>query len=182
MTQADQAPAGPVSLLDRQQAAAFAPPESLSPLQKQAHFDSFCDYAGIVHLSPDEPGTAAAEDVAVDGDLARRVACGTSFWRHRRTGWERAPLDRLGVDPDTARQIEQVMLEGLVLPSTGYPVESNLLWRLVKIVPRRFNRLVVYDARVFHAPHIPHFVPAAGLAGVRMTQNLFLNRAPAHPY
>jgi hypothetical protein len=154
-------------------AAAFTPPEALAPLQRQAHFDSFCDYAGIVHLSPDDAAAGAGTDAG---------ASGTSFWRHRRTGWERAPLDRLSVDPVTARQIEQVMLEGLVMPASGYPVESNLLWCLASIVPRRFNRLLVYDARVFHAPHIPHFMPAADLAGVRMTQNLFLNRVPAQAH
>src|SRR5262245_36217199 len=46
----------------------------LRPLQRQPHFDAFCDVAGVLYLSRPEDCQG-----------------GTSFWRHRRSGLEYAP-------------------------------------------------------------------------------------------
>lgn len=163
-------------------AVTLTAPDALVPVQRQPHFDSFCDYAGLVHLSPAMAGTDDAPPLVAGGELAGSTATGTGFWRHRRTGWDRAPHARGQVDAATAQQIANVMLEGLAEPAPGYPVHSNDLWELVALVPRRFNRLLAYDARVFHTPHLPGFMAPATLAEARLTQNLFLNRTtPAKP-
>jgi Family of unknown function (DUF6445) len=38
----------------------------------------------------------------------------------------------------------------------SYCTTSNAYFRLVRVVPPRFNRLVVFDGAAFHAPHIEH--------------------------
>lgn len=139
-------------------------PEGLAALQRQPHFDTFCDFAGVVYLGPLAP---------TEG--------GTSFWRHRRTGLDRAPGERppSGAPAGPPGEIERMMLEGVTDLPDGYPVQSSLHWDLVEVVPMRFNRLVAYDARAFHSPHIPRFEPADDPDRVRLTQSLFLDFAPS---
>ena len=142
------------------------PPSDLGPMQRQPHYDTFCDYAGVVYLGPRSGrGTGAAG--------------GTSFWRHRRTGLVRAPGERLSPGPDTARSIERLLLEGLTDLAPGYLVQSNSHWEMTELVEMRFNRLVVYDARAFHSPHITRLAPAGDRAATRLTQSLFLDVVPA---
>ncbi len=146
-------------------AMTMTPPERLAPLQRQPHFDTFCDFAGVIYLGPQE------------GDWEG----GTSFWRHRRTGLERAPGDRAAGERSASGgvgEVERMMLEGVVDLPDGYPVQSGAHWEIASVVPMRFNRLVAYDARAFHSPHIPTFLPAADPRHGRLTQNLFLEFLP----
>ncbi|CAN5259035.1 hypothetical protein BH10PSE4_BH10PSE4_03390 [soil metagenome] len=134
------------------------PPDALVPLQRQPHYDTFCDFAGVVYLS--RRGGAPG---------------GTSFWRHRRTGLTRAPGERLSVAPETARAAERLLLEGITELPPGYPVETSVHWALTEVVDMRFNRLVAYDARAFHSPHITRFESPSDRTRARLTQSLFLD-------
>lgn len=137
------------------------PPQALEPLQRQPHFDTFCDFAGVVYLGPTGPSEG-----------------GTSFWRHQRTGLERAPGERSAQTAEATLDLRRLMLEGLTSLSTGYPVATTVHWEMTQLAPLRLNRLVAYDARVFRAPHVTRFEPPDDPERARITQNLFLDFAP----
>jgi hypothetical protein len=142
----------------------------LLPMQRQPHFDSFCDVAGVLYLSPPE-----------------HCQGGTSFWRHRRSGLAHAPrpddpelpalLERFAARTE-CHLIGKVLKDGLAGTGPGYAVESNGHWERLAVVPMRCNRLVLYDARLFHSAHVScaEWQPDPGRP--RLTQNLYLNRVP----
>jgi hypothetical protein len=122
--------------------------------------------------------------------LSRPEDCqgGTSFWRHRATGLEYAPEKGDPRLPDlleafAARDewhlISKLMKDGLAGVGAGYITESNSRWERLDVVEMRCNRLVVYDARLFHCMHVcrPDWEPDP--VRPRLTQNLYLNWAPA---
>jgi hypothetical protein len=146
----------------------------LRPLQRQPHFDSFCDFAAVLYLSRPEDCQG-----------------GTSFWRHRRSGLEYAPHKG---DPHSAgllasfaardewHLISKMMKDGLAEVGPGYITESNGRWEQVDVVEMRCNRLVMYDGRLFHSVHVPRPDWQPDLERPRLTQNLYLDwAAPLTP-
>ena len=135
--------------------------------QRKPHFDDFCDYAGLVYLNSPE-----------------QCAGGTSFWRHRLSGLERASqvngaslpalLARFGV-ADEKSLVKRVLGEGEPEAATGYPTGSTAMWELTEVVPMKFNRLVVYDSNLFHTPHFHEDRFGETLETRRLTQNLYFN-------
>jgi tetratricopeptide (TPR) repeat protein len=112
-------------------------------------------------------GSTARSDIHVDDAAGRPTYAavlylslpehcrgGTSFWRHRATGWERAPA------PDELRARGYADLDAfhrsLDSPGGGR-VDFEALragrgeWDLVLEVPMRFNRLIIYRADHYHA-------------------------------
>ena len=141
----------------------------LSPHQQQPHSDGFCEYAAILYLSqPDD------------------CVGGTSFWRHRRADLEYAPtgsdprtldaIQRYGAD-SPLRLFKQMLNEALAEPIGGYITESNGTWEQIKIVEMRQNRLVVYDASLFHSICVPRSDWTPDPRRPRITQNQYLNWA-----
>jgi hypothetical protein len=125
-------------------------PDDLTAGQCQPHFDDFCAHAGVVYLNP---------DAACSG--------GTSFWRHRSTHLAS------GVQPEIARAVLSL---GAQAPSPQrYLTESTEYWELLHLVPMRFNRLVVYDSRLFHTPHYDERRFGTTLPRRRLTQNLYFD-------
>jgi hypothetical protein len=139
----------------------------LRPLQRQPHFDGFCDFAAVLYLSRPEDCQG-----------------GTSFWRHRRTGLEYAPtkgdprsqalLDSFGAR-DEWNLISKMMKDGLAEVGPGYLTESNGRWERLDVVEMRCNRLVMYDGRLFHSVHVPSAEWQPDPTRPRLTQNLYLN-------
>ena len=85
-------------------------------------------YSGILYLS-----------------LAQHCKGGTEFFRHRRTGLERVPMDmaaiaRAGYDDINA------LIEDVVNRDTLHPAK----WERTMTVPMRFNRLILFSPWMFH--------------------------------
>lgn len=146
----------------------------LSPLQQLPHSDGFCKYAAVLYLSqPDD------------------CVGGTAFWRHRRADLEYAPavgdprtfdaIQRYEAD-SPLRLFRQMMNEALAEPIGGYITESNGTWERIKIVEMRQNRLVVYDANLFHSIYVPRSDWAPDLRRPQITQNQYLNWASTPCY
>jgi hypothetical protein len=142
------------------------PGTDLRPLQRQPHFDGFCDFAAVLYLC--RPGDCQG---------------GTSFWRHRRSCLEYAPCrgdprSQALLEPFAARDewhlISRMMKDGLAEVGGGYITESNGRWKRLDVVEMRWNRLVLYDSRLFHSAHVrcPDWRPDPGRP--RLTQNLYL--------
>lgn len=145
-------------------------PSALNPRQRQPHYDDFCDAAGVIYLSPPD-----------------RCIGGTSFWRHRGTGLARVP-DSL--DDDWASEaiistrsssvdalVRHCLDEALPDPGFGFPSRDTRWWERIATVPMRWNRMVIYDSRLFHTPDVPTRFGAETESG-RLTQNLYFSRHP----
>ncbi|HVS39634.1 MAG TPA: DUF6445 family protein [Gemmataceae bacterium] len=144
------------------------PGPDLRPLQRQPHFDGFCDFAAVLYLSRPEDCQG-----------------GTSFWRHRRTGLEYAPcrgdlrsaaLLESFAARDEWQLISMMMKDGLAEVGGGYLTESNGRWERLDVVEMHCNRLLLYDARLFHSAHVPRPEWRPDPERPRLTQNLYLNR------
>lgn len=139
----------------------------LTPFQQIPHADGFCDYAGVLYLSKPEDCTG-----------------GTSFWRHRRSGLEYSPvagdprsaeqIDRYGVGSPT-KLLSRMIHETLAEVIGGYITRSNENWELVDVVEMRTNRLVIYDANLFHSIYAPRTEWVPDPCRPRLTQNLYVN-------
>jgi hypothetical protein len=146
----------------------------LHPLQRQPHFDGFCDFAAVLYLSRPEDCQG-----------------GTSFWRHRRSGLEYAPQkddprSAALLEPFAARDewhlISKMMKDGLAEVGPGYITKSNGCWERIDVVEMRCNRLVMYDGRLFHSVHVPRPDWQPDPDRPRLTQNLYLDwAAPLNP-
>ncbi len=115
----------------------------LSPAYAKAHSDIHADldddrpaYAGVLYLS-----------------LPAHCHGGTSFWRHRETGWEKVPdaaqaaASRFGhydAFIEQRRDAEGAHFQALADATRGD-------WDRVLDVPMRFNRLILYRSDYFHA-------------------------------
>jgi len=143
--------------------------EGWNPLQKQPHTDQFCDFAGVVYLNPNH-----------------QCSGGTSFWRHRQSGLTRAPraddadvaplLQRFGVD--TGSQLISRFLAMAITESRQKPKQIRMHWDRVRTLKMQFNRFIVYDARLFHSPHLPPPGFGTRIESSRLTQNVYLNHVP----
>ncbi len=114
-------------------AIASRDPATLSPVQRIPHFDT-TDPAvhAVIHYLCDKPHG------------------GTSFHRHRRTGFERitlarAPLWRQALVADSARH---------GLPAARYHHDDTATFERIGLAALRFNRLVIYPANCLHCGDI----------------------------
>ncbi len=124
--------------------------------QRAPHVDP--DVTAMVYLNPE-----------------RSCFGGTGLYRHRPTGLERLP--RLPITPDqeiwqVANRLElsgeffqteegyenfqRSMIFNPLFAAQGnhYINDGNEFWELLALVEMRPNRLVIFDARVFHSQHI----------------------------
>ena len=93
-------------------------------------------YAGVLYLS-----------------LPEHCAGGTSFWRHRTTGWEHAPsqAEAEAAGFRSFDDFERRRLSGLVNTDFAQIVKGRDKWEQVLEVPMRFNRLILYRAEYYHS-------------------------------
>lgn len=117
------------------------------------HADDQMDFAAICYLNPDHQDDP-----------------GTGFYKHSLTGFDRMPglneclpvAAKLGVLPLSVR----TMLSG--------DGSDESQWQLTHFIPMRFNRLVFYDAQLFHR-NLTTFGNDADTG--RLTQVFFLSKA-----
>ncbi|MEL6364435.1 MAG: DUF6445 family protein [Pseudomonadota bacterium] len=110
------------------------PPAALSLPQRIPHFDT-----------PD-PGQIAVLHYLAEGEFG-----GTSFYRHRATGFERIGPDRF--HPYTSRLVAEVKREGP--PSAAYIRGSTAMFEQIGGVDARPNRLVAYFSNALHSGDVP---------------------------
>lgn len=91
------------------------------------HIDP-CFYSGILYLSRNEDARG-----------------GTDFFRHKRTGLEKVPIDPLGLAQSGYPDVN-ALVEDVVNRDTLHPAR----WERVMRVPMRFNRLILFSPWLFH--------------------------------
>lgn len=131
------------------------PADQLKLIQRIPHFDS---------INPDE---LAAVYYLFRGDLG-----GTSFYRHKKTGYEYIDEERripyfksLEGENDTDN-----------IPREGYINGDTALFERIGEQKAIFNRLIVYRQQILHSGSIsPDFVPDADPRTGRLTINIFIN-------
>lgn len=143
----------------------------LVTLQQHPHSDGFCEYAGVLYLSGETD-----------------CCGGTAFWRHRQTGLAYVPADgdqrseeavgRLKC-ASSGELLRNMTEEIQTTPGSGYLTSSNAMWELLALVRMQPNRLVVYDANLFHSIHLGSSDWQLDQARPRLTQNLYLDHANA---
>jgi hypothetical protein len=107
--------------------------ENLLPLQRIPHYDST------------DPRVFAAVIYLFD-----RANSGTSFYRHRTTGYE-----RIGADNEDNYKIGlNRNMKNLGPPAREYTNGSNALFERTHSVDSAFNRIVIYSGNVLHAADI----------------------------
>jgi hypothetical protein len=105
----------------------------LLPLQRIPHYDST------------DPRVFAAVIYLFD-----RANSGTSFYRHRTTGYE-----KIGVDnKDNYKAALNRNMKSLGPPAREYTNGSNALFERTHSVDSAFNRIVIYSGNVLHAADI----------------------------
>ncbi len=79
---------------------------------------------------------------------------GTSFFRHRASGWDRRPTDAQ-LQTGGYRSLLDFQQRGLPaprsLPFTEWQQQRETTWDWMFEVPMRFNRLIIYRSNFFHA-------------------------------
>jgi hypothetical protein len=131
---------------------ATSPPESLSVLQRLPHFD-----------------TSNPRQVAVLHYLCDGAQGGTSFYRHRSTGYEsiiearqRLYYERLNAEVTAA------------LPPARYLSGNDELYEETARVAAKFNRLAVYRSCALHSANIESGCLSRNPRQGRLTANIFL--------
>ncbi len=130
-------------------------PETLSPGQRLPHYDQVDPgYFAVLHyLSPNA-----------------EVQGGTSFYRHRATGFERISPDRIQAY-DVARRRETSGRE----PPKRYFSDSTDEFERIARFEGKFNRLLVYRGSLLHSGDIPEtFAFSADPEVGRLTCNIFI--------
>jgi Family of unknown function (DUF6445) len=112
-------------------------------------------YAAAVYLTPDAPPQS-----------------GTSFWRDRTHGCRRRPdhpleRKRLGSDQAVAAARSVVY--------DKYNIEHGDNWELMESVAGLYNRLVIWDAALFHSATTYDHFTADGTAPTRLVQLFFFD-------
>lgn len=129
-------------------------PDELSPAQRLPHYDKTDpNFLAVLHyLSPTPQG-------------------GTSFYRHRATGFERIAPDREAV---------YAIMRGRETLSSGEPplryfTDSDAHFERIARFEARFNRLLIYRGSLLHSGDIPaDFTFSSDPAVGRLTCNIFL--------
>jgi hypothetical protein len=106
---------------------------NLLPLQRIPHYDST------------DPGVFAAVIYLFD-----RANSGTSFYRHRTTGYEKINGD----NEDNYKTALNRNMKNLGPPAREYTNGSNVLFERTHSVDSAFNRIVIYSGNVLHAADI----------------------------
>jgi hypothetical protein len=106
---------------------------NLVPLQRIPHYDST------------DPRVFAAVLYLFD-----RANSGTSFYRHRATGYEKISDDNEG----NYRAALNRNMKSLGPPAREYTNGSNVLFERIHSVDSAFNRIVIYSGSVLHAADI----------------------------
>jgi hypothetical protein len=140
--------------------------DELQPNQRRPHSDGFCDYAGLVYLNSPE-----------------QCFGGTSFWRERSTGRERAS-DAVDAAEGTPRSGSPTNASAAPAvdkdagdQGTGYLIASNDSWEMTQVLSMAYNRFVLYRSDIFHSPLYDERDFGTTLETRRLTQNLYFNRA-----
>lgn len=107
-------------------------PETLTPAQRAPHFD-----------------TSDGGQIAVLHYLFQTPHGGTSFYRHRSSGWESITPDRSAA---FAATLKRELEEGP--PAPGYIAGDTELFERTASVEPRFDRLIVYRGRMLHSGDI----------------------------
>jgi hypothetical protein len=132
-------------------------PEQLRPLQRMPHFDlpDVYQLAVLHYLCPTERG-------------------GTSFYRHRSTGYESITLERF----DTYKAKIHAEINATGLPP-AYIVGDTPLFEHIESVDARFNRMVIYRSVNLHSVDIRRdFGFEPDVRKGRLTLNTFLRFGP----
>jgi hypothetical protein len=129
-------------------------PGKLRPVQRLPHFD-----------------TSDPRQLAVVHYLCEARHGGTSFYRHRQTGYETIAQERLRDYAALLKQ--QVMTE--YAPPPGYMQGDNPLFERIASFEARFNRALIYPSNLLHSgnillPHSEDHQPRTA----RLTVNTFL--------
>lgn len=134
-------------------------PADLTPRQRSPHFDSFDpNHVAILHHLHRLPGT------------------GTAFYRHRRTGFEKAsearrPALEVAWAQDQAEYGD---------PKEAFAGSSDGRYEQIFAVEGRFNRLLIYQGALFHSGQVPpDFAFDPNPATGRLTGTIFLKITPA---
>ncbi|RME65660.1 MAG: hypothetical protein D6782_05800 [Alphaproteobacteria bacterium] len=130
------------------------PPEKLLPIQRFPHFDGIEEnrYAALLYLCGSEFG-------------------GTSFYRHKETGFETVGADRFARFREALES--EVRRNGL--PPTAYIGDGAPLFEKIAEYGAFLNRMLVYRGKTLHCSTIarPDLLIADARRG-RLTLNLFL--------
>ena len=130
------------------------PPSDLSIIQRLPHFDGA------------NPGKLALLHYLRGPEYG-----GTSFYRHRATGYETITAGRIK-SYDTCLQIE---LEKHGAPRAAYFNESNSQFELLNRIPSKENRMVIYRGNTLHSGNILKLDRISNDANLaRITLNTFL--------
>ena len=130
------------------------PPAELQFLQLLPHFDAtdLCQIAVLHYLCTPDKG-------------------GTSFYRHRGTGYETITLERR----DRFIKAVDADVKASGLPDQAYIDGDTKIFERIGRVAAEFNRLVVYRGAVLHSGDIPRdFSFAHDVRAGRLTVNTFL--------
>jgi hypothetical protein len=113
-------------------------PHLLRPVQRVPHFDSSAEnqFAIVHYLCAPEHG-------------------GTSFYRHRKTGYETVDAGRLSAYAQTLKQ--EVMTEHP--PPAKYIDGDSPLFERIASFEARFNRALIYPGNVLHSGDIRQVLP-----------------------
>ncbi|MEM9054826.1 MAG: DUF6445 family protein [Pseudomonadota bacterium] len=129
-------------------------PDQLKPIQRLPHFDTTDPgRLALLHYLSDE----------ADG--------GTAFYRHKATGYEIVPQDRLETYSNAVNA--EVAEDGI--PPPDYFRGQNQRFERIGHAEARFNRMVLYRSYRLHSGDIPANLPLyANPEKGRLTVNTFL--------
>ena len=129
-------------------------PQRLRPVQRVPHFD-----------------TSAATQLAIVHYLCGPEHGGTSFYRHRSTGFETISQERLQTYAETLKR--EVMTEHP--PPAKYMDGDDPLFIRISTFEARFNRALVYASNVLHSGDIRRISsPETAPRDARLTINSFV--------
>jgi len=134
------------------------PAAELLPIQTLPHFDTTDEeiFAAVIYLFEEGFG-------------------GTSFYRHRATGYE---LLSARTEPLYRAALRRDVADPAAIPRRYRNGDDALFERIYRQEPR-FNRMVLYPARLLHAGDIePDYPGVAGIADGRLTLTLLIRRKP----
>jgi hypothetical protein len=151
----------PLSEFESWYSLVTTPPQELAPIQRLPHFDSV------------DPGR-----IAILHYLMQSEKGGTSFFRHRATGFESVSAERqdryvAAIDADVAR---------FGMPDPAYIAGDTPLFERIAHYEARFNRAIIYRGNTIHCADIPANMQLASDPRTgRFTINTFIqgHSAPA---
>jgi Flp pilus assembly protein TadD len=161
--------------LDRSHGAVNYPGIQTKPHLSEEIMRRICDAIGrdIKWSWPDHGSfrlsfadSKAKSDIHIDEDSGRPIYAGvlylslpeycqggTAFWRHRETGWDKAPsADEARKSPyRTLKEFQRRRISNDANVSFSDLKQGRGDWDLVLEVPMRFNRLILYRSDYFHS-------------------------------